>query len=265
MHPLFGERLILGGPLEVLASLRYPPPMEHAFTAPHVYQFRVVVQGISPLIWRRLLIRSDTSLATLHATLQIVFAWSDTYLHSFHIHSKAYGNPRLGGPHVDVDARHVPLAALCLHRGECFSYVYNFIDRWVCDLRLEAMLPVEPRRRYPFCTGGKHAGPPEDCGGAWAYLQQVDQHHIPLEPMATIATALERLLKADGQTTIRQVIGDHDTFREAVTQLDAYLQFRPEHFDRRQINAQLHTLTQEQESRHAMHDPGGHHDRRGPD
>jgi hypothetical protein len=68
----YGERLILGESLEVLAPLQYPPPMEHAFTAPHVYQFRVVVQGISPLIWRRLLIRSDMSLATLHATLQIV-------------------------------------------------------------------------------------------------------------------------------------------------------------------------------------------------
>jgi Plasmid pRiA4b ORF-3-like protein len=55
--------------------------MEHAFTPPNVYQFRVVVQGISPLIWRRLLIRSDMSLATLHAALQIVFAWSDVHLH----------------------------------------------------------------------------------------------------------------------------------------------------------------------------------------
>ena len=41
---------------------------------------QVIVQGISPLIWRRLLIRSDMSLTTLHATLQIVFAWSDTQL-----------------------------------------------------------------------------------------------------------------------------------------------------------------------------------------
>jgi hypothetical protein len=85
----------------------------------------VVVQGISPLIWRRLLVRSDISLATLHTTLQIVFAWSDTHLHSFHIHGKTYGSPRLSGPHVDIDARHVPLAALRLHRGERFSYVYN--------------------------------------------------------------------------------------------------------------------------------------------
>lgn len=36
----------------------------------------MVVQGISPLIWRRRLLCSDMSLATLHATLQIVFAWS---------------------------------------------------------------------------------------------------------------------------------------------------------------------------------------------
>ena len=61
--------MILGEPLEVLAPLRYPPPMEHGYTPPHVYQFRVVVQGISPLIWRRLLVRSDMSLATSgHAT-----------------------------------------------------------------------------------------------------------------------------------------------------------------------------------------------------
>jgi hypothetical protein len=62
--------------------------------------------------------------------------------------------------------------------------------------------------------------------------------------MATLATALERLLKVDDQTTIRQVIGDPETFREAVAQLDAYLQFRPEHFDRRDVNARLRVLGQ---------------------
>jgi Plasmid pRiA4b ORF-3-like protein len=58
--------------------------MEPSCIPPHIYQFRVVVQGISPLIWRRLLIRSELSLASLHATLQIVFAWSDTHLHASH-------------------------------------------------------------------------------------------------------------------------------------------------------------------------------------
>ena len=72
----------------------------------------------------------------------------------------------------------------------------------------------------------------------------VDRHHVPLDTMATLATALERLLKADDQTTIRQAIGDPETFQEAVAQLDAYLQFRPEHFDHHTINTRLRTLVQ---------------------
>jgi Plasmid pRiA4b ORF-3-like protein len=213
--------------------------MEQISCPPNVYQFRVVLQGISPLVWRRLLLRSDMSLATLHATLQIVFAWSDMHLHAFRSHGKEYGSTRPGGPSFDDDPRHVPLAALSLHRREHFTYVYNFIDHWLCDLQLEAILPVDPRRCYPACTGGKRAAPPEDCGGAWAYMQLVDQHHIPLAAMSVVATALERLLQADGQTTIRQVIGDRATFREAVGQLDAYLQFQPDHFDRHDVNTQL--------------------------
>jgi hypothetical protein len=64
--------------------------------------------------------------------------------------------------------------------------------------------------------------------------------------MATVATALDRLLKADDQTTIRQIIGDRDTFRDAVDQLDAYLECRPEHLDRRAVNAQLCALVQQE-------------------
>jgi hypothetical protein len=184
------------------------------------------------------------SLATLHAALQVVFAWSDTYLHSFHIHGKVYGSPRLDGLHVDVDVRHMPLAVLRLHRGERFTHVYNFIDHWVCDLRFEAMLPMDPRRRYPLCTGGKRAGPSEGGAGVWAYLQRVDQHRIPLDAMAIVATVLRRVLDADDQTPIRGVIGDPETLREAVAQLDAYLQFRPEHFDSRAVNARLRALSQ---------------------
>jgi hypothetical protein len=138
--------------------------MEPSSIPPRVYQFRVVLQGISPLIWRRLLIRSDMSLATLHAALQVVFAWSDTSLHSFHIHGKAYGTPRLDGPHIDGDARHVPLAALRLHQGERFTSAYNFIDYWVCDLPLEAVRPLDSRGHYPICLGGKRAAPPRVAG-----------------------------------------------------------------------------------------------------
>jgi len=48
-----------------------------------------VVQGSSPLIWRRLLIRRDVCLATPHATRQIVFARSEVHLHDFRIREGA--------------------------------------------------------------------------------------------------------------------------------------------------------------------------------
>ena len=72
--------------VESLPLLRYVSPMQTSDLTPSVYQLRVVIQGISPLIWRRLLIRSDMSLATLHTTLQTVLAWSDVYLHCFRLH-----------------------------------------------------------------------------------------------------------------------------------------------------------------------------------
>jgi hypothetical protein len=202
------------------------------------------VPGISRLIWRRFSIRSDMSRATLQATLPILFGCSDGHLQYGRIHSKEYGGARVGGPDFDDDPCQVPIAALPLHRGERCPSVYNGIAYWVCDLRRAAIVPLESRRFYPVCTGGKRAAPPEECGGAWADLPRVDQPHVPLDAMGTGATALERLLKADDQTTIRQVIGDPETFREAVDQLDLYLQFRPEHFDRRAVKARLPGLVQ---------------------
>jgi hypothetical protein len=51
---------------------------------PVVYQVRVVVAGISPLIWRRLLVSAEATIADLHAILQTAFGWSGEHLHHFH-------------------------------------------------------------------------------------------------------------------------------------------------------------------------------------
>ena len=56
-----------------------------------VYQLRVVLCGVSPLVWRRLLVVSTTSLGELHEVLQDAFGWSGEHLHRFLIHGVAYG------------------------------------------------------------------------------------------------------------------------------------------------------------------------------
>src|SRR5438105_15525813 len=64
---------------------------------PFVCQLRVVLRGVSPLIWRRLLVRSDSTIADLHASLQLVFGWSDEHLNRFVFHGGEYGVWHDGG------------------------------------------------------------------------------------------------------------------------------------------------------------------------
>jgi hypothetical protein len=47
-------------------------------SGPIALQLRVVLRGVSPLIWRRLLVRSDSTIADLHTTLQLVLGWRTT-------------------------------------------------------------------------------------------------------------------------------------------------------------------------------------------
>lgn len=211
--------------------------MTTSATPLNIYQLRVVLRGISPLVWRRLLVHSETTLAQLHTILQIVFAWSDEHLHSFYIHGREYGSS-------GANTHQMRLSSLWLHRGERFRYVYDFGAYWECDIRLEALLPPASRRVYPVCLGGKRAAPPEDCRSAWGYMEQLDHHRLypPLDAMGVVAEALTTLLEADPQTSVREALGDLDTFREAVDCLEAYEQVRPDHFDRHKANTQLQSL-----------------------
>jgi hypothetical protein len=62
-----------------------------------VYQFHILLMEISLAIWRRILVRSDSSVADFHYILQIAMGWEDIHLHQFVLHGKTYGLPRLAG------------------------------------------------------------------------------------------------------------------------------------------------------------------------
>ena len=50
------------------------------------------------MVWRRLKIAGDTSLAALHTIIQIAYGWDDEFLHRFHIYGNDYGITRAGCP-----------------------------------------------------------------------------------------------------------------------------------------------------------------------
>ena len=209
--------------------------------ASQVYQFRILVRGVSPIIWRRVLLPADETLAELHRVIQIAFDYSDTYLHQFRIHGRDYGIHRLGGPSYPRSAYHVELHELELRDGERFIYTYNFFDNWEHELRLEQRLPVDPKRTYPVCTGGKRKGPLEDCGGPLAY-----QHLIWLSKRGPFRDYLQlclnlgelfdpnlfdrrevnrRLKSGQGPEVVLWIESPDDPFRQQLSQLLSLLDY----------------------------------------
>jgi hypothetical protein len=206
-----------------------------------IYQIHVWIRHVSPMIWRRLLVRSEGTLADLHYTLRIAFDWTDFHLHRFHIRGRDYGISRIGGISFSSDARKVRLGDFQFRLNERFLYEYDFGDGWEQEVRSERRLPAEAKKIYPVCVGGRRAGPEEDCGGPWVYMERVGHHrfHPPLEELSVMAEAASRLLDAQEDETIRDALGDPDELREAVDHVEAYHHFQPERFDRRKVNRRL--------------------------
>src|SRR5882724_1095672 len=72
MRPPCGERQHPWGDLAAESPPRYALLMNQLSPAPRVYQLRIVLRGISPLIWRRLLVCSDTTPARLGSATQVM-------------------------------------------------------------------------------------------------------------------------------------------------------------------------------------------------
>lgn len=119
------------------------------------------------LIWRRLLVHHDTTLATLHGVIQTVFHWPETGAHYFVIHGTAFG--RAHHP-ASATPGHMPLATFRLRPNERFTYVYCGVDGWPHEIRLEQVLVADPERPYPVCIGGARATPLDGSGGPASFL-----------------------------------------------------------------------------------------------
>jgi hypothetical protein len=224
--------------------------MEPSLQSSNIYQLRIVLRDISPLIWRRVLVRDNTTLAQLHDIIQILFEWCDEHLHDFHIYGKDYGTN-------GADTRSATLRQFRFRHGERFRYVYDYYAFWVCDIRLEATLPVEPKRVYPVCTGGKNASPSENFRDVPAYMEHIDQYYfkLPVEAMLVMADALKVIARrtTDTNATVQEVLGDLESIRDATRQVEAYYQSDPTRFRRRPINQQLLALTRMETPCHESH------------
>ncbi len=190
---------------------------------PIIYQLKVVLLCISPMIWRRLLVCGNSTITDLHYIIQIAMGWSDDHLNRFRIHGKQYGVTRLGGLTFSDDPDTVKLKDFRFRINERFLYQYDFTDNWQHEVRVENILVHDLRKDYPLCIGGKRACPPEDCGGPLRFMA-LREHYSTFYIM-------ERLLK---------VIEDGDTedYEEDLDALNYW--FHAACFDRKAANRRLY-------------------------
>ncbi len=143
----------------------------------NVYQFKIILKGIKPPIWRRIQVPETYSFWDLHVAIQDSMGWTDTHLHHFEIVNPASGvKEEIGLPDEEgILDRDVltgwkkKIANYFMSTNDKAAYVYDYGDDWVHKIELETILPREKGIKYPTCIDGARACPPEDCGGPHGY------------------------------------------------------------------------------------------------
>jgi Plasmid pRiA4b ORF-3-like protein len=146
-----------------------------------VYQLRVSLDGVTPEVWRRVLVPGGYTLDRVHRVIQHAMGWWDYHLHSFEIDGVLYGEP---DPHDELRVRDELDVRLdqVARPGNEFRYTYDYGDWWEHLVTVEAVWPADPDERYPLCLEGERACPPEDVGGVYGYRRLVRALRDPAHP-----------------------------------------------------------------------------------
>ncbi|WP_426510837.1 plasmid pRiA4b ORF-3 family protein [Dactylosporangium sp. McL0621] len=153
-----------------------------------IYQLRIALDAVEPPVWRRVLVPGGFTLDRVHRVIQLAMGWGDRHLHVFDVDGVQYGVPDPDGlleVRDELDHRLDEVAG----KGERLRYTYDFGDWWEHDVAVEDVVRADLGIRYPMCTGGERACPPDDVGGPGGYhdflAAYADPNHADHEAMRT--------------------------------------------------------------------------------
>ncbi len=142
---------------------------------PKTVALRIELLEVVPLVWRRVLVADQWTLASLHHYLQWVLGWTDSHAHEFEVGDgliapdwwiQEAGSEEEAGRYRDE--RRVSVAAVVSElgiRGD-FLYRYDMGDGWEHRIVVESPpTSTMSNPRLPVCIAGENACPPEDVGG----------------------------------------------------------------------------------------------------
>ena len=209
-------------------------------------QLHVLLAGVEPAVWRRLLVSGDTSPAGLHGIVQAAFGWSDARGHYFVIRGKQYG-----GAQSPVLSESATLATFRFRMRERFLYHYGLSDGWRHQIRFEGTPVLSESLASAVCVGGARAEPSDEYAAPRDYAGRLSlrQDDAPWAERLYVVHALARLAHAQPDETVREAIGDVDAFAQAVQRIGAYDRLNPGRFDRQEVNRRLRVSAEGDEHR----------------
>ena len=88
------------------------PTENLAANADAILQVKFWLTGISPMVWRRVVVPSSFTLRELHGVIQVAMGWDCLHLYDFHLRAARYGSFEVGASSPDAT-----LAALRFRKG----------------------------------------------------------------------------------------------------------------------------------------------------
>ena len=150
------------------------------------YLFKIQIQGITPPVWRRLLVPENFTFKRFHDIIQVAFGWENA--HAYEFSPSGWGSsPSIGsqyekyfGDGAEKDSAKLKLNSIFKKEKQKFTYIYDFGDDWLHEIVLEKI--TDEKLEKASCVDGKGACPPEDCGGAIDYMDFLEIARNPQDP-----------------------------------------------------------------------------------
>ena len=122
-----------------------PRGLRPAFISPagSILQVKMRPIGVSPMIWRRVLVPIAWTLEELHGVIQAATGWEGLHLYEFRVRAARYGSPDLCAGTADVT-----LESLRFRRNAKITYTYDMGDWCEHEIRVE----IGSRRRTAGAT-----------------------------------------------------------------------------------------------------------------
>lgn len=135
-----------------------------------IYHLHVQLLGITPLIWRRILVPGEVSLYRLNLLIQRGMGWKNAHLSEFNIDGRKYGATEQDHFAEGIyEFKKFKLSEVVSGVGKSFLFTYDFGDDWQHKVVVEDIFAREKEVKYPLCIAGERACPPEDIGGIYGY------------------------------------------------------------------------------------------------